>query len=565
MKELLAMAQQISGIEYDIGSYSDIVQAIHVVQQQMGISGTTAAEAADTIQGSTGSMAAAWENLKVELVKDNGDIGNSIDILVNSATTMFDNIEPKIERALGGVGTLVDKAAPILQKKLPEMINKVFPSLLSASGQLLGSVLTGVGNSVPALIDTGVHLLGEVSRAISRADFGGSEILTNIIEKMAEKLPATLRYSRRIVSALSEAIGGIDWGQVAQGASEGFHQAFDFVSQILSIIDWGGIAEDISYFIQNVDWGGIASEMGSALVGAINVSTQFLEKMDWVEVGSKISEFINGVDWGAILESLGELLNTIIAETPNFLKGIFETLDWENAAALGELIFAPKLLGSIKNFLVKEGVFDEINSIMGDKIGAGAEGEGGAAYKFFSRFTTALEAFAVGWEIGTFIRNMFGAEKIDAAVGEVMDNIREAITGHSISDDEAEIDSTETYMQGLEERRKWNAWAKSGNTDWGGDWFIPNARGSIVTRPTRALIGEAGAEAVIPLEHQTQWIDKVAERMNSAGNGGGGATYIFNFEGAYIGSKEMARELVQPMSEELQRLYNRGSRGLGGV
>ena len=114
MQELLDKAHEISGIEYDISSYSDIVQAIHVVQQEMGITGTTAAEAADTIQGSVGSVKAAWENLKIELVKEDGDIGKSIDILFNSALTVFDNLEPKIERALGGVGAFVEKAAPVI-------------------------------------------------------------------------------------------------------------------------------------------------------------------------------------------------------------------------------------------------------------------------------------------------------------------------------------------------------------------------------------------------------------------------------------------------------------------
>lgn len=171
MQELLDKAEQISGIKYDISSYSDIVQAIHVVQQEMGITGTTAAEAADTIQGSAGSMAAAWENLKVELAKEDGDIGQSLDILVNSALTVFDNIEPKIERALGGVSQFVAKAAPILIEKLPPMIENILPPLLSASGSLVFSIGKGVAAALPVMFDMVKNGLSGLGGLVSSIDW----------------------------------------------------------------------------------------------------------------------------------------------------------------------------------------------------------------------------------------------------------------------------------------------------------------------------------------------------------------------------------------------------------
>lgn len=182
MQELLDKAEQISGIKYDISSYSDIVQAIHVVQQEMGITGTTAAEAADTIQGSAGSMAAAWENLKVELAKEDGDIGQSLDILVNSALTVFDNIEPKIERALGGVSQFVAKAAPILIEKLPPMIENILPPLLSASGSLVFSIGKGVAAALPVMFDmvkNGLSGLGSLVSSIDWKDLTYS--ITNFV------------------------------------------------------------------------------------------------------------------------------------------------------------------------------------------------------------------------------------------------------------------------------------------------------------------------------------------------------------------------------------------------
>ena len=171
MQELLDKAQQISGIEYDIESYSDIVQAIHVVQQEMGITGTTAAEAADTIQGSVGTMKAAWENLKVELVKEDGDIGKSIDILVNSALGAFDNLEPKIERALGGMSQFVEAASPVIAEKLPPIIEKIVPPLIQASGTLVYSVGKGIAKALPSLLGS----VGNIATGIY-SDFAESDL-----------------------------------------------------------------------------------------------------------------------------------------------------------------------------------------------------------------------------------------------------------------------------------------------------------------------------------------------------------------------------------------------------
>lgn len=216
MEELLKKAEQISGIKYDISSYSDIVQAIHVVQQEMGITGTTAAEAADTIQGSTGSMKAAWENLKVELVKEDGDISQSLDILVDSALTVFDNLEPKIERALGGVSQFVTKAAPILIEKLPPMIESILPPLLSASGSLVFSIGKGVASALPVMFDmlkSGISNLGGLVSSLDWKEISytvGDFILNldweGILRNVAGTLANIIVTIPNIASGLFEAV-----------------------------------------------------------------------------------------------------------------------------------------------------------------------------------------------------------------------------------------------------------------------------------------------------------------------------------------------------------------------
>ena len=141
MQRLLKDAEKLTGKKFDISSYSDIVEAIHAVQTEMGITGTTAKEASMTIQGSVSSAKSAWQNLLVGIADDNQDFGKLVDNFVDSVATAAGNILPRVEQSLTGIVKLVDKLAPVLIAKLPEVINTVLPGLLDAAANLVGSVI----------------------------------------------------------------------------------------------------------------------------------------------------------------------------------------------------------------------------------------------------------------------------------------------------------------------------------------------------------------------------------------------------------------------------------------
>ena len=100
MERLLKDAQKISGIKYDISSFADITEAIHVMQEEMGIAGTTAAEASETIEGSINSMKSAWSNLVTGLADENSDLDKLINNFVDSTATAAKNIIPRVEQTL---------------------------------------------------------------------------------------------------------------------------------------------------------------------------------------------------------------------------------------------------------------------------------------------------------------------------------------------------------------------------------------------------------------------------------------------------------------------------------
>ena len=104
MERLLADAQKISGVKYNVESFSDIVDAIHVIQTEMDITGTTAKEASTTIQGSVNAAKSAWTNWVTGLADDSQDFGQLTENLVNSVVTAGENIIPRIEETLPKIG-----------------------------------------------------------------------------------------------------------------------------------------------------------------------------------------------------------------------------------------------------------------------------------------------------------------------------------------------------------------------------------------------------------------------------------------------------------------------------
>ena len=112
MQRLLDDAEKISGIKYDISSFADITQAIHVIQTELDITGTTALEASSTIQGSASAMKASWKNLMVGLADENANFDLLLENFIASVGTFAQNLIPRIKVALGGVINLIKELVP---------------------------------------------------------------------------------------------------------------------------------------------------------------------------------------------------------------------------------------------------------------------------------------------------------------------------------------------------------------------------------------------------------------------------------------------------------------------
>ena len=171
MQRLLDDASAIAGIDFDISSYADVVQAINVIQTEMGITGTTAKEAGSTIQGSIASMGAAWKNLLTGLTDPTQNLDKLITNFVDSVGTAMGNLVPKITTTLNGIVKMISSLAPIIIAEVPNLVSTILPPVLEGAISIVGAVI----EIMPSLFEMIVEML--------------PSLIEMVISKLIELLP----------------------------------------------------------------------------------------------------------------------------------------------------------------------------------------------------------------------------------------------------------------------------------------------------------------------------------------------------------------------------------------
>ena len=153
-------------VEYDMNNFADVIQAIHTVQEEMDIAGTTSKEAATTIQGSLGMMKGAWQNLVTGLGDENADLDGLIDNFIQSVITVGENIMPEVERILVGIGEMVTTMLPEVINMIPDLINSVLPGIIESASGLVTTLCTAIIDNAPTLIDSALQLVLTLTDAL---------------------------------------------------------------------------------------------------------------------------------------------------------------------------------------------------------------------------------------------------------------------------------------------------------------------------------------------------------------------------------------------------------------
>lgn len=194
MERLLKDAQSISGIEYNIDNLADVYNAIHIIQTELGITGTTAKEAASTISGSAASMKAAWQNVlgKAALGED---VKEPMQELVETARTyLADNLLPAIGNVVRSIPSAFRQVGPGIREALPDM---------AAQGvQVIADFLQGIGDGAPGvgtLISDVMNTAWEKAKEIDWISIG-----TNLISGIIQ---GVINSAGRLYMQISQVIG----------------------------------------------------------------------------------------------------------------------------------------------------------------------------------------------------------------------------------------------------------------------------------------------------------------------------------------------------------------------
>ena len=341
MEELLKDAEKISGIKYDINSYSDIVDAIGVVQDEMGITGTTAKEAAETIEGSVSSMKAAWADWLTGLANPDADMDQLTQNLVSSISTALSNVLPVIGTLLSNVGSTLMSAFTTAFPQAGGILSSLVESVSGSFQRIRDAINNAFTPEQQAAIAGVFEKLGQFIIAVP---FG---ILSAGVNAVVLTFEAFIQIGSAVIQAISSII---EWfSNFRENVSNAVSSAAEKIN------NWGStVVSDMTTAASNavsavVEWfSSLPGKIYSAILGAVErvrqwgedvkaaardkfeeVKTAIVEKVG--EIPEKLREkgrelvqgLINGIGEkiNAVREKAGEVANTVIST----VTGIFKT------------------------------------------------------------------------------------------------------------------------------------------------------------------------------------------------------------------------------------------------
>lgn len=201
MERLISDASKMTDVQEKLGitvdasslSFGNIVNAISVMQESMGIAGTTAKEAETTIQGSLNMTKAAWENVLIALSDPNGDLETAIDDLIYSAEKFGDNVLPIAEHVLSTMPELISSLGETIIGALPGLVTQLLPEIANTGAQLLDVLVTTLTGNADTIAQTAVSiamtLLTSLLNNAPKMVQAGLTLITSLSNGIAAALP----------------------------------------------------------------------------------------------------------------------------------------------------------------------------------------------------------------------------------------------------------------------------------------------------------------------------------------------------------------------------------------
>ena len=368
MERLLADAEKISGVKYDMSNLNDVYEAIHVVQQEMGITGTTAKEASQTIEGSTNAMKSAWQNLLTGMADDSQDFDQLMDNFVDSVVTLGNNLIPRIQQVIQGMGKLaeglIEKVFPqVIQAgldtiipMLPQVVNlglqiittlidgilQSLPSLVTAGVEMINSLLTGLGNALPSIVVAVVKVIPQIIQSLVD---GIPSLINGAIQFFMAIVEAIPRIVQELAKALPKIVTSVVDGLVTgipmliQGAIQLLMAIVDAIPQILP-----PLIQALPQIV-NATVSGLVSALPVLLDGAVQLFTAIVEAIPIIikelipqipmivdtVVSTLIDNFPVLLDGAiqlfmALVEAIPQILSALASALPQIVTTVLNTL-----------------------------------------------------------------------------------------------------------------------------------------------------------------------------------------------------------------------------------------------
>ena len=304
-------------------SFADIVEAIHIVQDEMGISGATAEEASETIQGSVAAMKASWTNLLTGMSDKTADMDKLIKNFVVSVGTVGKNVLPKVKTALEGAGELVEEIFPEIMAMIPELIDETLPDLLDSAISIIETLVNGLAENGEQLGQSAVDLVTKLATGLidnlPQVIDAGMQILLGIVQGLADNTPTLLDKVMALIPQIVSSLTSPDsLGQIINSAIEIIGALIeglgDAVPQLLTaaldiviaLCEYLLVPENIATIV--VTMAEFVLEIGKALVagvGGLLVSV--------IEFGAELIAMFKDIDWASIGSDLVEKIKTGIS------------------------------------------------------------------------------------------------------------------------------------------------------------------------------------------------------------------------------------------------------------
>lgn len=545
MKRLLSDAEKLTGQRYDISSFADITQAIHAIQTQMDITGTTAKEASTTISGSWGSLKAAFQNVLVGLTTGGDMFDQSLDALINTAVTFGQNIIPAIKGALSGVGYLIEGLAPVIGETIPPLINDLAPTLANSAVSLISSLVNGLTQNATqfseCLSNMIIVAVAGISTVVPQLLDAASKIVSNLMQGLTNSMPQIVNGAVTLVEGLVNGLVNniplLIMGAVQLVAS----LANGLIANLPRIIDAGvnlitGIVSASYSMMPQIIQNGMQLVVNLA-VGLVRAIPQLIaalpritgaivkgfKSVNWFDLGLQLIKSIwGGIKsigsemWNGVKEKTSELwggVKNVVSEKLNNIKSAYDA----HGGGLKGATFAA--IEGVKEYY-RTG-YDAINQLTGGKLGEVVNAVGEKMEVVKGKFS---EAFGnVKNTVMTIFENIKNGitEKISAAVNKVKEIF--GSIAEKVSDVWGKIKGIIKAPKIVQKGTVSIAGVSTPIPKLGLEW---NAKGGIMTRPTAfgyangkvQMGGEAGAEAILPLRTFWNNLSQYIAESNKGGN-----------------------------------------------